>query len=175
MFAKTLLSAALAAYSANAYCSHGEMGAHKEANYTCAENGTKVCNADQEQCYAGQVWNEEACMCFSMMQCKIQCPEGQALDPRLPCKCIAESDLEGLFTCDPNAPVDEDGIPITCPFKLAELAAAAEEANQGGFNMPDADPAPEQPSFDHEGIQFGGTSFDGSGFNPPANVRPPQF
>ena len=65
-FSKALLGAAITASSAYAYCGVGMDGHHKEKNYTCADNGKKICNAEQDTCYAGQVWNEEACMCFSV-------------------------------------------------------------------------------------------------------------
>ena len=178
MFSKSLLAAAFAATFANAYCGLGMHGEHKEKNYTCSEEGKKICNAEQEPCYAGQVWNEEACMCFSQSQCRISCPAGQILDPRLPCKCIDQADYDSLFTCDPEADKPKEEGEITCPFKLAEMAAekkAKEEAAaalEAAVDIPavpesieaiEVKVAPEEAikiEAPKEAIAFGGTKFD---------------
>jgi len=36
-------------------------------------------------------------MCFALGQCKIGCPEGQALLPTEMCKCVPQSEVDALF------------------------------------------------------------------------------
>ena len=55
-------------------------------DYPCDSHGKKVCPVP-EKCESG-VWNEDACECFSQIQCALWCGEGKGLDPRYGCKCV---------------------------------------------------------------------------------------
>ena len=60
----------------------------------------KKCSESQRAkgCPDGLQWEEEACACFSMMQCMMMCPPGQQLSPLLACKCIDQCEYDELFT-----------------------------------------------------------------------------
>ena len=56
----------------------------------------------QEECdiiFEGEnyVFDEEACTCFSLIQCRIECPEGLQLDPTQPCECISEEAIDRIY------------------------------------------------------------------------------
>ena len=51
----------------------------------------------QDQCEDGLVFDQEACTCFQLAQCRIGCPEGEILDPRESCTCISEQKYEAIF------------------------------------------------------------------------------
>ena len=44
------------------------------------------------------VFNQEACTCFSLIQCRIECPEGLQLDPTQACECVAEDAIDRIYT-----------------------------------------------------------------------------
>ena len=94
----------------------------EEDNFTCDSEGNKICLA-QEKCPAGQVWNDEACMCFSLIQCRIGCPHGEKLDPRESCSCVDEDVVEALFECEP----EDDVAPPEPPCELTADQCGASE------------------------------------------------
>ena len=51
-------------------------------------------------------------MCFSLIQCRMLCPNGKVLDPRFSCKCVDKAEAKALSTCDPNEPEE----PTVCVF-----------------------------------------------------------
>ena len=67
----------------------------------------------QEECDflydTGFVFNEAACACFSLIQCRLQCPEGQILDPTKACECISLADYNLIFNHGLNDKCQIDG------------------------------------------------------------------
>ena len=54
-----------------------------------AVTAQKQCDIeDQKPCTDGQVWNQDACACFTLAKCMMMCPEGQVLSELEICKCI---------------------------------------------------------------------------------------
>lgn len=53
------------------------------------------CPANSEECDFSQWHNELTCSCFSLLSCKIGCPEKQ--DPIGGCQCITEEEYLGIF------------------------------------------------------------------------------
>ena len=60
----------------------------------------KTCDRDENSkpCADGFEWNEDACACFTLAQCKMMCPEGQILSPLERCECIYQCEYDELFT-----------------------------------------------------------------------------
>lgn len=77
---------------------------YSPAKYMCDESGRKMCTVDEPQCEAGEVWDDNACMCFGLMKCRMMCPPGQMLDPRYPCECVDVSVVKDLEMCGPDEP-----------------------------------------------------------------------
>ena len=82
-------------------------------DYMCDESGRKMCTAVDKppQCEAGEYWDDNACMCFGMMKCRMMCPAGQMLDPRYACECVDVSVVKDLEMCGPDEPRV-----VICPF-----------------------------------------------------------
>ena len=56
-----------------------------EDKFDCDKEGNKICPADPITCPQGNIYDDEACMCMSLIQCRRACPPGQGLDPRENC------------------------------------------------------------------------------------------
>ena len=69
--------------------------------FDCDDEGNRICNIKMK-CSEGQRWDEDACMCMSLMQCRKMCLGGKRLDPRESCKCVDKSIVEELYTCEPD-------------------------------------------------------------------------
>ena len=69
----------------------------KSSGFHCDDQGNKVCDGRQ-LCKHGY-WDENACMCFSMIKCAMMCSPGKDLDPRLGCKCVDQSVIDALYQC----------------------------------------------------------------------------
>jgi hypothetical protein len=48
-------------------------------------------------CPDGEVWNEDACMCFAEIQCAMMCQPGEQLDPRFYCDCIPHTQYNAIM------------------------------------------------------------------------------
>ena len=81
----------------------------------------------QEECEEGLVFNQEACTCFSLAQCRTLCPEGQILDPRETCSCISEAKYEAIFN---------HGLDDQCQFSGNAVEADGKSVNIFNFYGP---------------------------------------
>ena len=46
---------------------------------------------------SGFEFSQEACTCFSAIQCRKLCPTGQHLDPTQACQCIPDNEYQTFF------------------------------------------------------------------------------
>lgn len=60
-------------------------------------------------CPEGTYWSEEACTCFSEIQCTQMCGPGFQLDPRAGCSCIRQHEFDAIFENCENTNVCPDG------------------------------------------------------------------
>ena len=84
----------------------------------CDADGNKICPKAQK-CDRGEYYDDKACTCFPLMKCRIACPNGQNLDPRFSCKCVAQSVIDELYQCEPD---EEDD-----PFGFSDLNSVFEQ------------------------------------------------
>ena len=75
----------------------GEENKEPTGEFKCDSYGKKQCLDEDPQCAEGEFWNEDACMCFSLLQCKKYCGDGFVLDPREFCSCIPQKVVNKLF------------------------------------------------------------------------------
>ena len=71
-------------------------------DFDCNRRGEKICPDDPITCPTGTIYDDDACMCMQLIQCKIGCPMGQGLDPRESCECVDQSIIDDLYKCEPE-------------------------------------------------------------------------
>ena len=71
----------------------------------------------QEECdiiFEGEnyVFDEQACTCFSLIQCRIGCPDGLQLDPTQPCECVSDEAIDRIYNHSLNDQCQVPGLSL---------------------------------------------------------------
>ena len=97
----------------------------------------KKCNKIEpdKPCPNGFEWNQDGCACFSLMKCKMMCPDGQKLSELETCKCIPSCEYEELTS-------DQKFCQVAKTMKEVPTGTAQEGETCEGFDERTGEPFP---------------------------------
>lgn len=80
--------------------------------FLCDADGSKVCLDDPAHVSCDgdfEFFDEETCLCLTLLECKNLCPYGKVKDPRDGCTCVEKEVVEELARCEPpcNLTIDQ--------------------------------------------------------------------